>query len=111
MAEEFEEHSYTAFWPVLIFLIAFACSCFYQLYEVLDQRDALNKRYTAESVNLPKAAAAQNRLVAFMNDLVTTGTKDPAAAQIVQEAKQAGIIRDNPNASSGAAPAAPAPTP
>jgi hypothetical protein len=107
MADEFEEPQYSAFVPILIFLIAFAISGFYQVYEVLLQRDALNTRYNAEAPNISKATDAQNRLVAFMNDLVATAGKDANAAQIIQEAKQAGIIRENAKGTNGA-PAAPA---
>jgi hypothetical protein len=106
MTEEFQQRTYSMFWPVLIFMAAFALSCFYQLAQLLEQRDTLSKRYTAEAVNLPKAQEAQNRLVALMNDLVTTGAKDPNAAQIIQEAKAAGIIHEKQNAA-----AAPASTP
>jgi hypothetical protein len=93
-----ERPGYSAFWPMLIFLIAFLLSCFYQLAQVFAQRDLISRRYNAEVVNLPKAQDAQNRLVALVNDLVTTSAKDPNAAQIVQEAKQAGILHDKPGA-------------
>jgi hypothetical protein len=109
MSEEFEVRRFSVFWPLLIFLAAFAFSCFYQTYQVVEQRSAINQRYEAEAVNLPNAKEAQNRLVALINDLVATSSKDPAAAQIVKEVKAAGILRDNPNATNSTeAPAAPA---
>ncbi len=88
---------------MLIFLVAFAFSCLYQITQVLGQHNLLAKQYKAEAVNLPAAQEAQKRLVAFLNDLITTGAKDPAAAQIIREVKEAGIIRDS--AKTNAAPA------
>lgn len=102
MAEEYSERSYSVFWPVVIFQVAFMLSCFYQIGQVMVERDALQKRLTAEAVNLPKAQDAQNRLVALINDLASTAAHDQNAALIVEEARQAGIIRDN--ASATAAP-------
>jgi len=108
MSEEYTpERTYSAFWPMLIFLVAFIISSFYQLYEVLEHRSAVNKQYDMESVNLPKAQAAQTQLVSLMNDLLATAAKDANAAQIVREAKQAGIIRDRAPGSTNAAPANP----
>jgi hypothetical protein len=98
-----EAPKYTGFWPILIFLTAFAFSSFYQIAQVLEQHSLLNQQYNAEAVNIPKAKDAQKRLVDLLNDLITTGAKDPSAAQIVREVKEAGIIRDS--AKTNAAPA------
>jgi len=103
MSDEIQERRYSGFWPLLIFLVAFVLSNSYQLILVFEQRDALARRYNAEYLNLPKAQDAQNRLVALVNDLVATSAKDANAAQIIQEAKQAGILHDKaPPATSGA---------
>jgi hypothetical protein len=109
MSEEYTtpERSYSAFWPVLIFLAAFAISCFYQLYEVSAHRSFLQKQYATAQPDIKKAEDTQARLVALMNDLLTTATKDTNAAQIIHEAKQAGIIRERQPADTNAAPANP----
>jgi hypothetical protein len=108
MSDDTEEQSYSAFWPVLILLAAFAISYFYQLFEVISERGMVDKQYEQLAPNISKAQAAQDRLVALMKDLVATSAKDPNAARIVAEAKQAGIIRERPApASTNAAPASP----
>jgi hypothetical protein len=98
MNEQLEERRYSVFWPILIFLVAFAISSFYQLSQLVHQHEVLQQRYTAEAASLPKAQEAQNRLVSLINDLVSTGAKDPNAALVVQEAKQAGILHEKPPA-------------
>jgi hypothetical protein len=107
MSDENSERSYSAFWPVLILLAAFAGSYFYQLFEVISQRSMIDKQYAQMEPNISKAQAAQDRLVKLMQDLVATSAKDPNAARIVNEAKQAGIIRERPAASTNTAPANP----
>ena len=108
MSDDQNERSYSAFWPVLILLTAFAISYFYQLYEVISQRGMIDRQYEQLAPSLPKAQAAQDRLVALMKDVVATSARDPNAALIVREAKQAGIIRERPApASTNAAPANP----
>jgi hypothetical protein len=108
MSDENPERSYSAFWPVLILLAAFAVSYFYQLFEVISQRSMIDKQYAQMEPNISKAQAAQDRLVKLMQDLVATSAKDPNAARIVNEAKQAGIIRERPpTANTNAAPANP----
>jgi hypothetical protein len=95
MSEDFpNERSYSAFWPIVIFLAAFAISSFYQLYEVAAHRSYVNSQLVTAEPTLKNAKAAQDRLVALMNDLLATGSKDSNAAQIIREAKQAGIIRE-----------------
>ncbi len=91
---------------MLIFLAAFALSCIYQLSQVLEQRSLLVSRYSAEAVNLPRAEEARDRLVGLVNDLIATSAKDPNAALIVQEAKQAGILHDK-SSSTNSAPSNP----
>ena len=108
MSEEFtRERTYSAFWPILIFLTAFTISSVYQLYGVLAQRSYFASQYQAVASDLPKAQAAQSRLVALMNDLLSTSAKDNNAALIIREAKQAGILRDRPAGDTNAAPANP----
>jgi hypothetical protein len=107
MSEEYTpERSYSAFWPILIFLTAFAISCFYQLYEVSAHRHYLQTQFSAAQPDIKKAEDTQARLVALMNDLLSTATKDANAAQIIHEAKQAGIIRERQAGDTNAAPAA-----
>jgi hypothetical protein len=109
MSEEYTtpERSYSAFWPVLIFLAAFAMLSFYQFYEVQAHRSYLQKQFAAAQPEIKKAEDTQSRLVSFMNDLLTTASKDTNAAQIVHEAKQAGILRERPSTDTNAAPANP----
>ena len=99
MSEEFEDRKYTAFWPILIFMVAFALSCFYQLYQVVEQQGQLSKRAAAAETEVPKAKQVAERFVALMNDLMATSKTDPNATKIIQEAMQAGIIRQKPNTS------------
>jgi len=108
MSDDPSERSYSAFWPVLILLAAFAISYFYQLFEVISQRSMVDRQYAQLAPDVSKAQAAQDRLVALMKDVVATSAKDPNAALVVREAKQAGIIRERPpTASTNAAPANP----
>lgn len=110
MSEEYPaERSYSAFWPLAVFLVAFVLLSFYQLYGVLAQRSYFNSQYEKAEPNLPKADEARNRLSALVNDLISISHKDNNALQILREAAQAGIIHQAP--STNAAPAAPAATP
>lgn len=109
MSEEYIERPYSAFWPIVIFLTAFVLSCFYQLYEVEAHRSAVNTQIVNAAPSLKNAQAAQDRLVALMNDLIATSKTDNNAAAIIREAKQAGILRERPNTDTNAAPAQPAP--
>jgi hypothetical protein len=107
MSEEFEDRKYTAFWPILIFMVAFALSCFYQLYEVVEQHSALIKRADAAEVNVGAAKRVAERFVTLVNALVATSKTDPNATKIIQEAIQAGIIREKPAATNSTANPAP----
>lgn len=113
MSEEYTtERSYTAFWPLVIFLVAFVLLTFYQLYGVLAQRSYFNDQYDKAEPNIQKADEARNRLSALVNDLISVSSKDNNAMQIIREAAQAGIIHQAPgtNAAPAAAkPATPAP--
>lgn len=116
MSEDFpNDRSYSAFWPVLIFLIAFAVSSFYQLYEVSAHISYVNGQLVAAEPTLKNAKDAQDRLVSLMNDLLATANKDSNAEQIISEAKRAGIIRERQNSDAAAgtdtnaAPSAPTP--
>ena len=98
MSDELSDRSYSAFWPVLILVAAFTISNFYQLYELIAHRSAVKHQIDLGMPNVPKAQAAQDRLVSLLKDLVNTAQKDPNALQIVREATQAGIVRERPNA-------------
>jgi transcription initiation factor TFIIIB Brf1 subunit/transcription initiation factor TFIIB len=107
MSEESTERTYSAFWPMVLFLAAFAISCFYQLYEVEAHRNAVNGEIEAAAPTLKNAQAAQDRLGALINDLSSTAKIDNNAAAIIREAEQAGMLRVRSNPDT--VPAAPAP--
>jgi hypothetical protein len=109
MSEETTERTYSAFWPMVIFLAAFALSCFYQLYEVEAHRNAVNGEIEAAAPTLKNAQAAQDRLGALISDLNSTAKTDNNAAAIIREAEQAGMLRVRPNPDPTAAPTAPTP--
>jgi hypothetical protein len=109
MSEESTERTYSAFWPMVIFLGAFALSCFYQLYEIEAHRSAVNGEIEAAALTLKNAQAAQDRLGALINDLSSTAKMDPNAAAIIREAEQAGMLRVRSNPDTTAAPTAPTP--
>jgi hypothetical protein len=97
MSDELSDRSYSAFWPVLILVAAFTISNFYQLYELISHKSAVDHQLELGMPNVKNAQAAQDRLVALLKDLVATSPKDPNALQIVREATQAGIVRERAN--------------
>ena len=105
------ERSYSAFWPVLIFLVIALLCYLYQLHAIISQRSAVDQQLQQAQVEVPQAKAAQDRLLALINDLAKTATTghNENAMRIMNEAKQAGIfsIRPNAPASTNAAPANP----
>jgi len=96
MSDELSDRPYSAFWPVLILVATFTISNFYQLYELLAHKSAVDQQIEQAKPNIPKAQAAHDRLVALLKDVVATAQKDQNALQVVREATQAGIIRQRP---------------
>jgi len=98
MSDEISERSYSAFWPVLILVATFTISNFYQLYELLSHKSAVDQQIEQIKPNIPKAQAAHDRLIALLKDVLATAQKDPNALLVVREATQAGIVRQRPPA-------------
>jgi hypothetical protein len=81
----------------------------YQVYATNSQRVVYDKQFLAAEPTIQEAQNVSTRYVALMKDLVETSAKDPAAAQIVKDAIQAGLIHVQPNANGTNAPSAEAP--
>jgi len=107
MSEEYEEIPLSPFWPLLIVLGALLIWSGFNIYQLNLQRTFTAAQMEQMGQPLNNAQAAQSRLIALMNDLIQTASKDQAAAQIVNQAKAAGILRLNPNASGNASSAPP----
>jgi hypothetical protein len=106
-----ESPRFSAFWPMAILLAAFAISFIYQIVELVSHRNAVNREYTQAAQSIPKAQAAQDRLVALIKDLAKAAPKDANAMQVMRLSAQSGIIRERAPTStpaSGATNAAPA---
>jgi cytoskeletal protein RodZ len=113
MSDEFEhnpENNFSSFWPLLILTVGLLGWLMYQVWSTNQQRRLLDQQFQNEVPTITEAQNVSTRYVALMKDLVETSAKDPAAAQIVKDAIQAGLIHVQPNANgtnSTAAPAAP----
>jgi hypothetical protein len=113
MSDEFDhnpEHSYSPFWPLVILISGLLLWSLYQVYATNSQRIVFEKQFQAALPTITEAQNVSTRYVALMKDLVETSAKDQAAAQIVKDAIQAGLIHVQPNANgtnSVATPAAP----
>jgi hypothetical protein len=106
-----ESPRYSAFWPLVILLAAFAISFIYQVVELISHRSYVNHEYAQASQSIPKAQAAQDRLVALIKDIAKAAPKDPNAMQVLRLSAQSGIIRErapNPAPAAGDTNAAPA---
>jgi hypothetical protein len=116
MSDEFEqttENNFSSFWPLLVVIIALLVWSAYQVYATNQQRIVYDKQFENAKPTIAEAENISTRYVALMKDLVETSAKDPAAAQIVKDAIQAGLIHVQPNASNSPTatpPAAAAPT-
>ena len=114
MSDEFDqnpENNFSPFWPLLILLIGLFLWSSYQVYATNQQRNVYDKQFQAAIPTINEAQNVSTRYVALMKDLVETSAKDPAAADIVKAAIQAGLIHVNPNGTNTAAtPAPPAAT-
>ena len=106
MSDEFEqtpESNFSSFWPLLIIISALLIWSAYQVYATNSQRLVYDKQFQAAVPTITEAQNVSTRYVALMKDLVETSAKDQAAAQIVKDAIQAGLIHVQPNATNGAA--------
>jgi hypothetical protein len=94
-----ESPRYSAFWPVVIVLAAFAISFLVQIIGIVGQRSEINREYAQLAPNVQKAQDARGQLLALLTDLAKTGSKepkDPNALQVVRLAIQNGFIRQRP---------------
>ncbi len=115
MSEEFDQPSenFSPFIPLVILAVGLLILAGYQVYATNSQRVVYDKQFVAAEPTIQEAQNVSTRYVALMKDLVETSAKDQAAAQIVKDAIQAGLIHVQPNANgtnSAATPAAPAAT-
>jgi len=114
MSEEFEptpENGFSSFWPLLILVAGLLIFFATQDYLINKQRVAFETQFHDQQflTIISQADDVSKRYVALMKDLVETSGKDQAAAQIVKDAIQAGLIHVQPNATNGAASTPPAP--
>ena len=114
MSDEFDpipDNSYSTFWPLLILIIGLMGWSGYQVYAANSQRSVYDKQFQAALPTITEAQNVSTRYVALMKDLVQTAQKDSAAAQIVKDAIQAGLIHVQPNSTNSAGtPAEPEPS-
>ena len=90
--------------PGPFFLGAFLLSYLTSLYGVISDRNQVMKTYNAEARRwCPRRKLCRPRLRSLINDLLVTSSKDANAAQVIREAKQAGILRDAPPTNAPAA--------
>ena len=113
MSDEFDpvpETHYSPFWPLLILVVGLFIWSGYQVYAANSQRNVYTRQVQSALPAIGEAQTISNRYVALMQDLVATSQKDPAAADIVKAAIQAGLIHVKPKDTNGVTnPAAPAP--
>ncbi len=114
MSDEFEPTSDTnasPFWPLLILMVGLLGWAMYQDWATNSQRVVYDNQFKNAVPTITEAQNVSTRYVALMKDLVETSAKDPAAAQIVKDAIQAGLIHVQPNTTNAAGtpsePAAP----
>jgi hypothetical protein len=100
MSEEFDQspENFSPFWPLLILAVGLLLWSGYQVYATNSQRVVYDKQFQAAIPTITEAQNVSTRYVALMKDLVETSAKDPAAATIVKDAIQAGLIHVQPNA-------------
>jgi hypothetical protein len=111
MSDEFDltpDNNYSTFWPLLILVSGFLIWFGIQDYGLNSQRSADEKQFQAALPTINEAQNVSTKYKALVNDLFQTAQKDPAAAQIVKDAIQAGMLRVQQNATNSVAtPAAP----
>ena len=110
MSEEFDHSSephFTSFIPLTILLSGVIIWFGFQDYVLNEQRSALNHNFQAAMPTIGEAQQVSQRYVNLMKDLVKTAQTDEAAKSIVNDAIKAGLIRVQPNATTGDATTAP----
>ena len=110
MSDEFDhslEPRFSSFIPLIIALSAFIVWFLIQDYELNQQRSLLNQNIAKAKPTVDEAIQVSQRYVALMKDLVKTAQTDEAAKSIVNDAIKAGLIRVQPNATTGDATTAP----
>lgn len=101
MSEEYEYETTTTssdifsspFIPLLILLVGLLVSEAYDVFAANSQRNVYNQQFQSMVPSLQQAQSIEDRYVKLMKDLIDTSAKDQYAAQIVNEAKQSGLIR------------------
>ena len=112
MSDEFDQtpdSTFSSFWPLFILVTGLLLWSGYQVYATNSQRVVFDKQFQAAVPTITEAQNVSTRYVALMKDLVETSAKDPAAADIVKAAIQAGLIHVQPNNTNSAAATPPAP--
>ena len=114
MSDEFDpiaDNSYSTFWPLLILIVGLLIWSGYQVYATNSQRNVYNQQFQAALPTINEAEAIKARYKSLMSDLYQTAQKDPAAAQIIKEAIQAGMLQVKQGTNAPGTPAGPTPTP
>lgn len=110
MSDEFDhnhENHYSSFWPLLILVTGLFIWAGYQVYASNALRSVCDQQLQAAEPTITEAQNVSARYKALVSDLFQTAQKDPAAAQIVKDAIQAGMLRVQQNATNSAATPAP----
>ncbi|MCE0499259.1 MAG: hypothetical protein LV481_15070 [Methylacidiphilales bacterium] len=108
--EEYESNNvyYSPFWPLTTVLVGFILWLGVQIVLLVEQQNTANNQLAQLAPTVQKAQVAYSHLVALIQDLAQTSSKDPYAAQIMKEMENAGLLRPNPNTNGTAPAAAPA---
>ena len=109
MSDEYDNESFSPFWPLAILLTGLVIWSGYQVYAVNSQRSIYDQQFQGAVPTITQAQGISKKYVDLMKDLVETSAKDQYAAQIVKEATAAGWIHVQPNA--GGTNATTTPTP
>jgi hypothetical protein len=101
MSDDDEFHS--PFWPLVIVFVGILLWNAFQYYQLITERSLLVQQTDSLAPAVTQAQGAQTRLVSFVTDLLQTSAKDPAAAKIVTDAKNAGFLTVNSGADTNSA--------
>jgi hypothetical protein len=113
MSEEFDvipDNRFSSFVPLTIALLGFLVWFGFQDYSLNNQRIAYEQQISSAMPTYNEAVGIAGKYKGVLKELVETAQKDPAAAQIVKEAVQAGWISFQQGSNSAANPAEPAPS-
>jgi hypothetical protein len=100
MSDEFDpnpENRYSSFWPLLILVTGLFIWFGYQVYVTNIQRTVYDQQLQAVGPTLTEAQNVSTKYKALVSDLYQTAQKNQAAAQIVKDAIQAGMLRVQQN--------------